>query len=64
MKIVISKIYKLIFFFLRKILGGRGNNFYEVEIFDGIKFFVSMLLKFRKSVWIKRGMDGGLNSCF
>ena len=62
MKIATSKTYKSIFLSLRKILGGRGNNLHEVETSDGTKFLVSMPSKFRKSVWIKRGMDGGLRT--
>ena len=62
MKIATSKTYKSIFLSLGKILGGRGNNLHEVETSDGTKFLVSMPSKFRKSVWIKRGMDGGLST--
>ena len=62
MKIATSKTYKSIFLSLGKILGGRGNNLHEVETSDGTKFLVSMPSKFRKSVWIKRGMDGGLRT--
>ena len=44
---------------LIQISGSRGNNLHEVETSDGTKFLVSMPSKFRKSVWIKRGMGHG-----
>lgn len=40
-----------------QITGGRGNNLHEVETCDGSRFLVSMPTKFRKSVWIKRGVS-------
>ena len=39
-----------------RVLGGRGNNLHEVETECGEKYLVSMPSKFRKNVWLKRGM--------
>ena len=36
-------------------MAGRGNNLHEVKDSSGISFLVSMPVKFRKNVWIKRG---------
>jgi len=38
-----------------KVLAGRGNNLHEVKDSSGSSFLVSMPVKFRKNVWIKRG---------
>lgn len=38
-----------------KIKGPRGNNLHDVETTSGETFIVSMPVKFRKSVWTKRG---------
>lgn len=38
-----------------KVLAGRGNNLHEVKDAEGTSFLVSMPVKFRKNVWIKRG---------
>lgn len=40
---------------IAKILSGRGNNLHEVETETGEIFLVSMPVKFRKNVWVKRG---------
>ena len=40
---------------IAKILAGRGNNLHEVETEGGETFLVSMPVKFRKNVWVKRG---------
>ena len=34
----------------------RGNNLHEVETAEQQKYLVSMPTKFRKNVWIKRGI--------
>lgn len=39
-----------------RVLGGRGNNLHEVETGSGEKYLVSMPSKFRKNVWLKRGL--------
>ena len=36
-------------------MAGRGNNLHEVKDSSGASFLVSMPVKFRKNVWIKRG---------
>ena len=36
-------------------MAGRGNNLHEVKDAEGTSFLVSMPVKFRKNVWIKRG---------
>ncbi|XP_035784901.1 probable RNA-binding protein EIF1AD [Anopheles albimanus] len=38
-----------------KIVASRGNNLHEVVSGQDDKFLVSMPMKFRKNVWIKRG---------
>ncbi|KAK8781768.1 putative RNA-binding protein EIF1AD [Amblyomma americanum] len=38
-----------------RVLGGRGNNLHEVEDPSGTNYLVSMPVKFRKNIWIKRG---------
>ncbi|XP_077537971.1 putative RNA-binding protein EIF1AD [Haemaphysalis longicornis] len=38
-----------------RVLGGRGNNLHEVEEPSGACYLVSMPVKFRKNIWIKRG---------
>jgi probable RNA-binding protein EIF1AD len=38
-----------------RVLGGRGNNLHEVQDSRGKNYLVSMPMKFRRSVWIKRG---------
>lgn len=38
-----------------KVVAGRGNNLHEVVNESGDKFLVSMPVKFRKNVWVKRG---------
>ncbi|RMZ95029.1 putative RNA-binding EIF1AD [Brachionus plicatilis] len=38
-----------------RIKGPRGNNLHDVETASGETFIVSMPVKFRKSVWTKRG---------
>ena len=38
-----------------KIKGPRGNNLHDVETASGETFIVTMPVKFRKSVWTKRG---------
>ena len=43
--------------FLLQVIGGRGNNLHEVEASDKSQFLVSMPPKFRKNVWIKRGIS-------
>lgn len=43
------------FNFLKQIKGPRGNNLHDVENSQGEAFIVSMPVKFRKSVWTKRG---------
>ena len=39
-----------------QVLCGRGNNLHQVEEADGQQFLASMPTKFRKNVWIKRGV--------
>jgi probable RNA-binding protein EIF1AD len=46
-----------------KVLGGRGNNLHEVETPDGDTFLASMPVKFRKNVWMKRGVFRCLQGC-
>ena len=50
-------VHKLRFFykFTYQIKGPRGNNLHDVETASGESFIVSMPVKFRKSVWTKRG---------
>lgn len=38
-----------------KIISPRGNNLHDVEDSQNQQFIVSMPVKFRKTVWIKRG---------
>ncbi|XP_065307061.1 probable RNA-binding protein EIF1AD [Dermacentor albipictus] len=38
-----------------RVLCGRGNNLHEVEEPSGNTYLVSMPVKFRKNIWIKRG---------
>lgn len=38
-----------------KVKGPRGNNLHEVEAPNGDVYIVTMPVKFRKSVWTKRG---------
>uniref|UniRef100_A0A6M2E3Y3 Probable RNA-binding protein EIF1AD n=1 Tax=Amblyomma tuberculatum TaxID=48802 RepID=A0A6M2E3Y3_9ACAR len=38
-----------------RVLGGRGNNLHEVEDPSDTTYLVSMPVKFRKNIWIKRG---------
>ncbi|KAH8028191.1 hypothetical protein HPB51_014146 [Rhipicephalus microplus] len=38
-----------------RVLKGRGNNLHEVEESSGNTYLVSMPVKFRKNIWIKRG---------
>ncbi|CAF0882936.1 unnamed protein product [Brachionus calyciflorus] len=38
-----------------RIKGPRGNNLHDVETATGEEFIVTMPVKFRKSVWTKRG---------
>lgn len=38
-----------------RVLAGRGNNLHEVEEPSGASYLVSMPVKFRKNIWIKRG---------
>ena len=38
-------------------MASRGNNLHEVVTPEGDKYLVSMPPKFRKSIWIKRGMS-------
>ena len=42
-------------FNLFKIKGPRGNNLHDVETPSGENYIVTMPVKFRKSVWTKRG---------
>ena len=47
-----------------QILGGKGNNFHDVLTANGEQFVASMPTKFRRNVWIKRGMwDSSLFYC-
>jgi hypothetical protein len=39
------------------VTAGRGNNLHEVLTPNGDKYLVSMPSKYRKSVWIKRGLN-------
>ena len=39
-----------------QVLQGHGNNLHEVINPGGEKYLVSMPTKFRKSIWIKRGL--------
>ena len=39
-----------------QVLQGQGNNLHEVVNRTGEKYLVSMPTKFRKSIWIKRGL--------
>lgn len=38
-----------------KVKGPRGNNLHEVEASNGDVYIVTMPVKFRKTVWTKRG---------
>lgn len=38
-----------------KVKGPRGNNLHDVETSTGEMYIVTMPVKFRKSVWTKRG---------
>lgn len=38
-----------------KVLCSRGNNLHEVQDSNGVTFLISMPVKFRKNVWVKRG---------
>uniref|UniRef100_A0A023FH58 Probable RNA-binding protein EIF1AD n=1 Tax=Amblyomma cajennense TaxID=34607 RepID=A0A023FH58_AMBCJ len=38
-----------------RVLSGRGNNLHAVEDPSGTTYLVSMPVKFRKNIWIKRG---------
>ncbi|KAI1295670.1 Arginine-hydroxylase NDUFAF5, mitochondrial [Halotydeus destructor] len=38
-----------------KVVASRGNNLHEVEDANSEKFLVTMPVKFRRNVWIKRG---------
>lgn len=38
-----------------KVLCSRGNNLHEVQDSNGAKFLISMPVKFRKNIWVKRG---------
>jgi hypothetical protein len=40
---------------ISKIKGPRGNNLHDVEAPNGENYIVSMPVKFRKSIWTKRG---------
>ena len=40
-----------------QVVCGRGNNLHEVEDPDGRQFLASMPTKFRRNVWIKRGIE-------
>lgn len=40
-----------------QVTAGRGNNLHEVETAQNEKFLVSMPTRFRKNVWIKRGLS-------
>ena len=53
--VVTTPLFECLCCFL-EVTCGRGNNLHEVETCEGTKFLVSMPTKFRKSVWIKRGM--------
>ena len=39
-----------------EVLASRGNNLHEVVTSDGLQYLVSMPPKFRKNIWIKRGL--------
>ena len=39
-----------------QVLCGRGNNLHEVETAAGDHYLASMPTKFRRNVWIKRGV--------
>ena len=47
-----------------QIIGSRGNNLHEAETSSGNNFLISMPSKFRKNVWIKRGIDSFKHSTF
>jgi probable RNA-binding protein EIF1AD len=38
-----------------RIIAPRGNNLHDVETPNGEKFIVTMPVKYRKSIWMKRG---------
>uniref|UniRef100_A0A1E1WXY0 Probable RNA-binding protein EIF1AD n=1 Tax=Amblyomma aureolatum TaxID=187763 RepID=A0A1E1WXY0_9ACAR len=42
-----------------RVLCGRGNNLHEVEDPSGTTYLVSMPVKFRKNIWIKRASFAG-----
>uniref|UniRef100_A0A5S6QMW5 Probable RNA-binding protein EIF1AD n=1 Tax=Trichuris muris TaxID=70415 RepID=A0A5S6QMW5_TRIMR len=42
--------------FIARITAPRGNNLHEAESESGERFLVSMTTKYRKHIWIKRGM--------
>ncbi|CAH0397033.1 unnamed protein product [Chilo suppressalis] len=40
---------------LVKVLKSKGNNLHEVTTPNGDEYLVSMPMKFRKNIWVKRG---------
>ncbi|CDW60022.1 eIF-1a domain containing protein [Trichuris trichiura] len=42
--------------FIARVTAPRGNNLHEAESESGERFLVSMPTKYRKHIWIKRGM--------
>ena len=50
-------LYIFIHFKNFQVLNGKGNNLHEVEDSAGLATLCSMPPKFRKNVWIKRGLS-------
>ena len=50
-------VYIFIHFKNFQVLNGKGNNLHEVEDSAGLATLCSMPPKFRKNVWIKRGLS-------
>lgn len=41
---------------MSQVLGSNGNNLHEAVTDSGEQFLLSMPTKFRKNIWIKRGL--------
>lgn len=41
---------------MAQVLGSNGNNLHEAVTDSGEQFLLSMPTKFRKNIWIKRGL--------
>ena len=47
-----------------QVICGKGNNLHEVETPSGQRMLASMPTKFRRNVWIKRGLQFGVHCSF